>query len=139
MSRPDNHRIKRNVQTAEKIAQRLNVSIKHASEGIEFMLAAGLLELTTKGELRVGKSQIHLGADSPLISKHHINWRLQAIRSIDHDPNGGLHDSSVISISKKDEKVISEKLIETIKELKQVIRESKEEDIAVFSLDLFTP
>lgn len=124
-------------QTSEKIADRLKINIRQTSEALEFLVHSGLLERTKKGELQVGKGQIHLGADSPLISKHHINWRLQAIREIERDPIAGLHYSSVVSMSKKDFHFIYEKLVELIKEIKPVIRESKEEEACAFSLDFF--
>ncbi len=124
-------------QSPESIAKRLDLEVRQVSDALEFLIAAKLLEREKKGELTIGQGQIHIGADSPLISKHHINWRLQAIRAIERNPRDGLHYSSVISISKKDFQNVQKILVETLKEIKTIIRGSDEEQIASLNLDLF--
>lgn len=124
-------------QTPERISERFGISIRQASETLQFLIEVGLLEQNGKNGIKIGKGQIHLGADSPLISKHHLNWRLQAMQAIEKEGQRGLHYSSVVSISKKDEKVIREKIVEVLREIKDVIRESKEEEVYSLNLDLF--
>jgi len=125
-------------QTPSKISERLGISLATASEALEFLLASGLAERKNNKDIVLGKSRIHLGADSPLIAKHHINWRLQAMRAIDENPKEGLHYSSVISVSKKDAALIKEKFIATINAVKPIIKDSKEEELCSLSLDFFT-
>jgi uncharacterized protein (TIGR02147 family) len=124
-------------QTPERISRRLGIGVGQAGEALEFLVQAGLLERDPRGNLRIGKQQVHLGADSPLIAKHHINWRFQAVRAIEQNPRADLHYSSVISISKEDQKRIQHKLEEMIKSLKTVIRESHEEEVCSLSIDFF--
>ena len=124
-------------QTPERIAERLQIGIKQAAEALEFLLKSGLIERTQKGTLQIGKGQIHLGADSPLIAKHHINWRLQAIRAVERNPKAGLHYSSVVSISRKDEEHIRDTLTNFLQTIKPIIRESKEEEACSLSIDFF--
>lgn len=127
-------------QSADRISQRLGIGALQAGETVEFLLRSGLLERGHKGELRIGKSQIHLGSDSPLISKHHMNWRLQAMRSLERGSLGevaGTHYSSVISISKGDAKKIREKLVEALQTIRPIIHASKEEALYALSLDFF--
>lgn len=124
-------------QTPEKISQRLKVGIKQSVSAIEFLTNVGLVESTKNGTLRIGKAQTHLGADSPLIAKHHTSWRMQAIRAIEDDPQRGLHYSSVVSLSLKDYEAIREDLIEAIRRAKAVIRDSPEEEVCCLSLDFF--
>jgi uncharacterized protein (TIGR02147 family) len=125
-------------QTPEKIAQRLKITAAQATSAIEFLVNAGLLQRGKNGQLSIGTRQTHLGADSPLISKHHSNWRLHAIRAIEEAPQSGLHYSSVVSLSKEDYDNIKEDLIAAIKRAKDVIKKSPEEEICCLSLDFFT-
>ena len=125
-------------QSLEKISRRLGIGLKTSGEALEFLLRSGLIHRNKKNEIEIGKSQIHLGVDSPLISKHHTNWRLQAIRSIEKDSKEGLHYSSALSISKQDADVIKEEIIKLLKQLKPIIRNSKEEEVYCLSFDFFT-
>ncbi len=124
-------------QRPEVIAERLRIDVRSVSEAIEFLVRAGLVDRSKNASLTVGKTRIHLGADSPWISKHHMNWRFQAIRAIEEDPKKGLHYSSVVSISKSDEIKVREKIEDVVKSIKAVVRESKEEELCSFSLDFF--
>jgi len=124
-------------QTPEKISQRLGIEIRQVSDALEFLMQSRLIEKNKKGEIKIGNGQIHLGADSPFIRKHHLNWRLQAILAIENNPQNGLHYSSVISISKKDRHLIHQKLVESLKDLKSIVRESKEEEVYSLGLDFF--
>jgi len=124
-------------QNAEKISARLGIGMKHTQEALEFLLETGLLQRSKTGQLKIGKGQIHLGSESSMIGKHHTNWRLQAIRATEKPIAENLHYSSVISISQKDEIKIREKLIELLKEVKPLIRDSEEEELCCFCLDFF--
>lgn len=124
-------------QRPEVMSSRLGVSRRITGEALEFLLRSGVLEKDNDGALRTGKAQIHLGADSLMIAKHHTNWRLQAIRNFERGSEGSLHYSSVISISKKDEHLIREKLISMITELKPIIKKSKEEEALALCFDFF--
>jgi uncharacterized protein (TIGR02147 family) len=124
-------------QSPEKISNRLNIGLKKTQEALEFLLEAQLIEKNKLGHLKIGKGRIHLGADSPMISKHHSNWRLQAIRATEKSDEENLHYSSVISVSQKDRSLIKELLIECLKTVKPIIRDSKEEGLCSLNLDFF--
>ncbi len=127
-------------QSSEKISKRLGIDSVKASQALELLLESGLLvrTKTREGEqLKVGVARLHLPHDSPLISKHHINWRLQAIRALERQRQENLHYSSVISISEEDGARIREILVKTLETIKPIVRDSKEEKLTAFSLDLF--
>lgn len=123
--------------TAERIGQRLGVSKHQVTECIQFLLEASILKQGSKAGLQVGKAQIHLGADSFLTAKHHLNWRLKAMQAIEGNPQNGLHYSSVISIAKKDEEFIRAKCVKLLKELKPMIRDSAAEEVFSLNIDFF--
>lgn len=124
-------------QSVESISKRLGIDLRMTNEIVEFLTKAELLVRTKTGALELGRGQIHLSSESPMIARHHLNWRLQAMQSIERNPRQGLHYSSVVSISKSDGENIKEKFIAFLKELKTEIRQSKEEEIFNISLDFF--
>jgi hypothetical protein len=66
----------------------LGIEVRRVNEILEFLIKAQILEQNRKGELKIGKSQIHLGADSSLIVRHHLNWRLQSMLAIEKKSSG---------------------------------------------------
>jgi uncharacterized protein (TIGR02147 family) len=123
----------------KEIASYLHMDTKKVREVIDFLTSIGVLGYETdQGDsLKVGRKSIHLGADSPLIAKHHTNWRLQAIRSLERTNPEDLHYSSVISISEADAARVREILVKTIESIKPIIRQSDEEAVKCLSLDFF--
>lgn len=124
-------------QSAKKISQRLKIGVRQVNFAIEFLISVGLIEKNKGGALCIGKRQTHLGADSPLIAKHHTSWRMQAIRAIEDDPQEGLHYSSVVSLSCDDYARIKENLVAAIQQAKEVIKKSPEEELCCLSMDFF--
>ncbi len=125
-------------QTKEALSHHLGLSLKKTSEILEFLVSVGMAEGVEHGRFRIGPARIHLGTDSPLISKLHSNWRLQAIRSLEReDSDVDLHYSSAVTISEADSSRIKSMLVKFIAEIKTIIRESKEEGAHCFSIDFF--
>lgn len=123
-------------QTADEIAARFNLDIQTVSRTIDFLLGCEIL-VESEGSLKIGKGQIHLGAESPWISKHHINWRIQSMRSMSVRRPTDLHYSSAMSLSQKDCERLKEMMISLINEKKAVVKESKEEVLFCMALDFF--
>jgi uncharacterized protein (TIGR02147 family) len=123
-------------QNISALASRLRLDASVVSESVQFLLGAGLLEQNRHG-LKVGKKQLHLGAESPLIAKHHMNWRLQAMQSLSRKQSNNLHYSSVTTLSEKDAERIKDMVISLIREAKAIIRDSKEETLQAFTVDFF--
>lgn len=123
-------------RTKEAIARFLDLPLQKVAEIADFLLSVGLVESGENG-FRIGKSQIHLEKDSPLISKHHANWRIQALRSLDHARAEDLHFSSVFTISKTDREKIRTILVQSLESSVNLIKTSKEERICAMTLDFF--
>lgn len=122
--------------TAESLATALKLEKKVVGEALKFLQEQGLV-IANKGRLRIGPSRIHVGGNSPLVGRHHANWRLKAMQVISERRQEGLHYSSVVTLSEKDAVRIQEKLVADIKEIKEVIRASPEEKLMSFNLDFF--
>lgn len=125
-------------QTKEAISHYLGISIQHTAEILEFLVSIGLAVQKENGHFTVGTSRIHLGNDSPMISKFHTNWRIKAISSMEKERlKEDLHYSSAITISEADMMRIKGLLVKNIEEIKAIIKDSKEEGVHCFSLDFF--
>ncbi len=125
-------------QTKEAIAKYLNLSLKKTAEILEFLVSIGLAKQSVSGRFEIGEARIHLGSDSPLISKFHTNWRMQAIRSLEkEDLKEDLHYSSAVTLSEEDFLKIKSLLVKHIEEIKAIIRDSSAEGVHCFSIDLF--
>lgn len=126
-------------QTKQAIAEYLNLPLSKITEILNCLLHSGLA--IKKGErYGIGETRIHLGSDSPFINKHHINWRMKTIQSLDQNhptENEDLHYSSIVSVSKDDIDKIKSKFIKTIDEFNGTVKDSKEERLQCFTLDFF--
>ena len=107
-------------QTAPQIAKRLNLSRDKVMEVLNFLLECGILK--KEGTLyTTGLTRIHLGKDSPHIQRHHTNWRMRAIHSIDLNNSSDLHFSNVVSMGEKDVIKVREIFIKAIAEARSLI------------------
>jgi len=84
-------------QSPNRIAEHLRLPLVLINETIEFLVSVGLAE-KKKEKYIIGTARIHLPAASPLISKHHISWRMQAIQSLEGRGPESLHYSLVMSL-----------------------------------------
>jgi uncharacterized protein (TIGR02147 family) len=120
----------------QRIAKLLQVSKARVEEVLRYLVSIGLIEIN-KGEYVATTGRIHLGKDSPLLAKHHTNWRMQAIAAMDRLNEQNLHYSSVVTLSKEDAFRIKARLIAEIEEIKKVIKDSPAEEMYGFNVDLF--
>ena len=123
-------------ETEIGISKHFNLPLSKVNQIVQFLLRIGLIE--RKGEkLVIGKKQIFISSDSPLISKFHTNWRVKSIASLDQYTERDLHYSSVITCSKSDVEKIREIMVRTIEEIRSVVRDSPDEDVFAYAFDLF--
>jgi len=124
------------LQTRDAIAKHLNLPLVKVTQVLDFLESVNLAQ-KHRDRYTVGEARLHLGHDSSLISKHHANWRLKSLQSLEKDSSADLHYSSVVTISREDTLAIKGELIKTIEGLKKTIRASNSESIHCLSLDFF--
>lgn len=123
-------------QTRDALAKKLNLPLASIDEALSFLETTGLCKKEGFKFLLL-RPLLHLDKNSPLISKHHTNWRLRSIISLDQRSQEDLHYSSVFTLAAKDFPIVREILSKALAEALQLITASDEEDAAVISLDLF--
>jgi predicted transcriptional regulator len=123
-------------QTKKEIAEHLKIPIEQTAKILEDLVQIGLA--SQEGDRFIGNyDRIHLPADSPLISKHHTNWRMRTIHSLDFQRKQDLHYSLVMSISRTAAEKMREILLRSIREMEPVMKEAKDEEVFALTLDLF--
>jgi uncharacterized protein (TIGR02147 family) len=123
-------------QTVHAITSKLNCSQERLLKVLEFLIESGLVK-KEKNAYKHISGNLHLENDSPFIKNHHSNWRLKAIEDVGHGDSKSLHYSSVVSCSEKDFQKIQDLMISTIKKIREIVKDSKDEKIFCYSLDGF--
>lgn len=123
-------------QTLQSISKRVNLSRDKTQEILTFLTDKGLIT-KTGNQYGIGVTRIHLPKDSAHIQKHHTNWRLRALSSIDLNEPSSLHFSNVVSIAEKDIIRIRELFIQSIAEARSIVKTSPEEKLCSICVDFF--
>jgi uncharacterized protein (TIGR02147 family) len=123
-------------QDAETIAKHLNIPREHVLNLINFLLNAGLI-LEKNGGWEIGPSKTHIGSDSPFVSRHHSNWRLLAMQKHPRLLENELAFTSPLTISRKDFKLVKNRILELIQELGKIIDKTDPEQLACLNIDWF--
>lgn len=121
--------------TVDQIKERLNLPTKLVTEVLQFLISTGLC-VEENGKTKLGAQRTFIAQSSPLITRHHANWRLQAIQryqSMDHERE--LAFTSPMTLSKKDVIQVRSLLLETIESILKVNTVSASEELHVLNID----
>lgn len=117
------------------IKKALHISSRIMNEAFDFLVSIGLLHIEGN-EVVQGETSLHLHQDSPFIQKHHANWRMKALQSLEQSKETDLHYSSVITCSQKDLSQVKEIFIRAVQEIRALIKDSKDETMASYAIDV---
>jgi hypothetical protein len=106
------------------------------SEVLGFLIKCGLVQ-EKHGEYTIGNARLHLEKDSPMILKHHTNWRIKSIQSLESETQDELHYSSVVSFGNSDVPKVREILVKAIEDIRSTIKPSPDEVLYCYTLDFF--
>ena len=123
-------------QSKEALSRYLNIPASIISEVLEFLVSLQLA-VYENGLYKMGPSHVHLSGASENIGKHHSNWRLQAMRSVDFKKSDDLHYSAVVTLSHSDVALIKERILANMNLNLETIKQSKEEVAYVYCFDFF--
>lgn len=124
------------LRTPEALRKALGLEEYLVREGLEFLLSKGLLT-EKNGVFQPSHTRFFIGKDSPILKMHHANWRTRSIVALDEIKNDNLHYTTVVSLSTKDVQRLKERLIREIESLRQIVKDSKEEELHAFTMDFF--
>lgn len=126
------------LNSAEALAEFYQLSKLKTLKVLKFLIRAGLIQETAPNQYTIGNARIHLGQDSSLISKHHTNWRLQAMNSLEQESERDLHYTSVVSLSHDDVVQLKSRMVKEIDSFNSIVKDSKEETMYCLALDFFS-
>ncbi|HEX4924970.1 MAG TPA: TIGR02147 family protein [Bdellovibrionales bacterium] len=124
------------MRSLDKLAAVTKLAPARLSEVLEDLSQMGLIRRAGSFWERTEK-QLHLPAKSPMIKKHHQNWRLKALDAIDEPKTHDLHYSSLVGIAREDAEKIREALLAAVSSVRSIVRDSPEEGVYCYSLDFF--
>ncbi len=124
------------LQSEDAIASYFRLPIATVRHVIEFLVQTGLAQ-RSQNLIQTGPTRIHTSADSGFATQSHINLRMQAVIDLQRPNPDHFHYSSIVSMSAADLQKLREIMIRAIEEIRKSVRESPEEEVVVYSMDLF--
>ncbi|MBK9040582.1 MAG: DUF4423 domain-containing protein [Bdellovibrionales bacterium] len=125
-----------NYRTVPSLAEALRLPRVRVAEIVEFLLRIGVLK-SEKDLLLPGPRHVHLGNESEMILKHHINWRMHCISNLQFLNKEDLHYSACLSISHDGAFRVKEAILDTLKKTVSIVGESKVETGYVLNFDFY--
>lgn len=123
-------------ETKTAIIKALRLPQEKAGNILEFLVSRGLL--TQNGDrYGAGKMQLHLANDSSMIVKHHTNWRIKCLETLDQEQKTELHYSSVVTLSREDITKVKLLLADALANARKIIEPSPSEELYSLCMDFF--
>lgn len=123
-------------QTLDQIAKLFEITRSKAEEVLNFLVTTGICELQGS-KYKMGKSVVFISNESPLVVKHHTNWRMKAIQKMDTRDKAELFYSSPMSVSRTDFLKIRELLVKAVEDSLTICRDSPAEEVICLNIDYF--
>lgn len=124
------------LRTPSAMKTYLNIPMAQIKEALEVLVKLGLVNLQS-GQYFSTQKRIHLGEQGLTLKKHHANWRLKSINSLDQKKAEDLHYTSIMSISKSAAEEIKQIFLKSIQECEPIIKAAKDERVITLAIDLF--
>lgn len=103
---------------------------------VSFLEEAGLLK-QREARFMIGDKQTFLSSRSPLVGKHHKNWRLRAIERSDLLQDQELMITVPCTMSRGDFLSLREQLVTMVSKASTMINDSNPEELVCLNVDLF--
>jgi hypothetical protein len=114
------------------------LSKEQTLEILDFLVRTGLV-MQKGDQFFPGPSFIHLDQQSKLTARSHANWRVRVLGALDAPKETDVHYTGVFSISATDALKLKALVLKHIEDVIAVVKPSKEEQLAVFCVDFFSP
>lgn len=104
---------------------------------LEFLVESGLCFIDENHDFRMAVRQTHLEADSPLVQRHHANWRLKAMHRHENLTEAELCYTGPMSLSFDDFGRIRELLVQLVQQTTKIAKTSEEQMLGCLNIDWF--
>jgi uncharacterized protein (TIGR02147 family) len=126
------------LRTPHALSAELKLPVSKVMEVINTLLSSGLIEVSANNSYKCTQKTLRLTNKSPELPRHHTNWRIRAIESLDNEGLNDLHYSAVITLSLKDVQALKRRMLKRVNEDLEALRPSPEEELYCLNLDLFS-
>lgn len=123
-------------QTPEEISKYLDLPISQINRVLQFLVTYGLC-LQENGFYHIGPNSTHVHVDDPLVTRHHINWRLRSIERFNFLTPSEFCLTLPNAISDKYIKMIRKELLEVTTKITSLVDESPAENLTCLNIDFF--
>lgn len=120
----------------DSLAKRLHVSRAQAARVIEFLLESGIL-VRSDSRLEIGAKHTFLPRESPFVSKHHQNWRLQGFQKMNRQLSDDFFYTAPMSLSAETALQIRKELPNFIEKIMKWVGPSPSEIVRCLNVDFF--
>ena len=127
---------KTNIQgkTLTEISDYFGIKRDLALQHLQFLITCGLIK-KVEDQYQSTNEMIFIGRDSALITRHHVNWRLQSLKRIESISEDELCFTFPLSISKKDFLVVREELVKVLQRIQTISKSSASEEVVFINID----
>ena len=124
------------LNTIEDISSHFNIEPLKVMRIIDFLVDTGLCA-SKAGKYHVGVTRTHLDSTSPLVTRHHTNWRMKAIENFEKLDPQELAFTAPLTISREDFKVLKSDILDFIELTSKKVKKTTPELVACLNIDLF--
>lgn len=121
----------------DDLATRLHLPRAVIAKTFSFLIDTGLLVARAGGGHDVGPKLTHIGADSPLVIKHHQNWRLKGMNQMVSKGEADLFYTAPMSLSMETAAQIRAELPAFIEKIIKWVGPSPSETVRCLNIDWF--
>ncbi|MGE3261996.1 MAG: TIGR02147 family protein [Bacteriovoracia bacterium] len=118
------------------LSKHFNIPEEVLADVLRFLLDKGLLIKKSKG-FDFGTNVVHVPHDSPFVVKHHMNWRMKSMQSMDRRNEENLHYTAPLSLSADLAKKIREEIVQFIQKQTKKVADSPSEKLVCLNIDWF--
>jgi len=122
----------------DQLSDRLHLPRPVVAKSFSFLVETGILIAKPSGGYDVGPTLTHLGSDSPLVNKHHQNWRLKGFSQMIQKHEDDLFYTAPMSLSHETAKQIRAELPAFIERIVKLVGPSPSQTVRCLNLDWFT-
>lgn len=121
---------------AEVISSRLNLPRNHVQKILDFLIENNLL-VEEKGKLKMGSARTHVGSSSPMVTRHHQNWRIHAMSKIQQNSEDDFFYTGPMVLSEEVALWIRQELPSFVEKLNARLIPSPSEVVRCLNIDWF--
>jgi uncharacterized protein (TIGR02147 family) len=126
----------KNFNSPDSISSYFDLPLSTVNRVLDFLVQTGLCKLEN-GHYKMGPKSTHLESSSPLVTRHHMNWRVKGMEKMGNISQEELFLSLPASLSEKAMKEIRAELVKTIERITEFIDTASEDQLACLNIDFF--